>query len=91
MIRGKLEYPNGKASLLRLRTHTPAPQLLPDQRIQLRALRHLLAKLLGQLLHLVGKGFVVILHLFGTAIAARRQHMAVFGDFRQFHAAAEAG
>src|ERR1700758_2954109 len=67
----------------------PQPsQLAPDQRIQLSALGHLLTQLLGELLHLVGKGVVVVLHFFGAHIAARCQHMAVLCNLGQRHAAA---
>ncbi|MNE99688.1 hypothetical protein D3C80_1984060 [compost metagenome] len=44
----------------------------------------------GEVLHLVGKGLIVVFHCFGPDIAARGQHMAVLGYFSQSHAAAEA-
>ena len=52
-----------------------------DQRVQLFAFGHLLTQLGGERLHLVGKGFVVVFHFFGSNVAAGGEHMAVLGDF----------
>jgi len=64
---------------------------LLDQPVKFRTLGHLFTQRLGQPLHLLDKGFVVILHRFGTDIAPRGQDMTMFGNLSQRHTPTETG
>ncbi|GAB4215655.1 MAG: hypothetical protein Fur007_14070 [Rhodoferax sp.] len=66
-------------------------QLLPDQRIQLGTLGDLRAQFFGDLPHLGGKGFIVVLNRFGAHTTAGSEHVAVLGKLSQSKAAAKAG